>query len=173
MSDITAGSIGRTTFIDLEFDTAANRGAPLGDIASSLVSIHDLLRDLAALGASASGPEYRDIRVVNIEMRSPLTITLELRAISADAVKAFQELGRAVILYRERRSQHDAVKMSGSVDVTANRQAEIVAALKLLSDGKAEPDISAQEMRRLNDQLAMLQNAEVPLKRVVVRSGVA
>src|SRR5688500_5348591 len=102
------------TFIDLEFDTAANRGAPLGDIASSLVSIHDLLRDLATLAVSESGPQYRDSRVVNIEMRSPLTITLELRAISEDAVKAFQELGRAVILFRERRTQQDALSATGS-----------------------------------------------------------
>jgi hypothetical protein len=123
MSDITAGSTCGITLIDLEFDTAANRGAPLGDIASSLVSIHDLLRDLAALGASASGPEYRDIRVVNIEMRSPLTITLELRAIPDQVVKAFQELSRAVILHRERRSQQDAMKLTGSADVTASRQA--------------------------------------------------
>lgn len=157
------------TFIDLEFDTAANRGAPLGDIASSLVTIHDLLRDLATLAVSESGPQYRDIRVVNIEMRSPLTITLELRAISEDAVKAFQELGRAVILFRERRTQQDALSATGSQDVAANRRAAITTALKLLSGSSSTVDITAREAERLNDQLATLQNAEVPLKRVVVR----
>ena len=169
MTDATAGATGEITLIDLEFDTAANRGAPLGDIASSLVSIHDLLRDLAALAGSDSGPRYRDIRVVNIEMRSPLTITLELRAISEDAVKAFQELGRAVILFRERRSQQDALSASRSQDVDANRRAAIATALKLLSRDSPTVDITAQETERLNDQLVSLQNAEVPLKRVVVR----
>lgn len=169
MNDAIAGATGEITLIDLEFDTAANRGAPLGDIASSLVSIHDLLRDLAALAVSESGPQYRDIRVVNIEMRSPLTITLELRAISDDAVKAFQELGRAVILFRERRSQQDAVSASRSQDVDMNRRAAIATALKLLSRDLPAVGITAQETERLNDQLVSLQNAEVPLKRVVVR----
>ena len=170
MSDDSAGSTG-ITLIDLEFDTASNRGAPLGDIASSLVSIHDLLRDLAALGASASGPEYRDIRVVNIEMRRPLTITLELRAISDDAVRAFQELGRAVILFRERRSQHDASIATGSGEVAASRAAAIATALKLLTGGGGAVDITARETERVNDHVITLQRAEVPLKRVVVRSA--
>ena len=171
MSDLPAGSSGAITFIDLEFDTAANRGAPLGDIASSLVSIHDLLRDLATLAAATSGPEYRDIRVVNIEMRSPLTITLELRAISDDAVKAFQELGRAVILFRERRSQPDALIAVNAQDVATSRAAAISTALKLLAAAGGNADVTAQEAERLNDQLRALQIAEVPLKRVGVRSA--
>jgi hypothetical protein len=76
-----AGARSGVTFIDLEFDTAANRGAPLGDIASSLVSLHDLLRDLATMAAYASSAEFREIQVVGIEMRSPLTIKLSLFAI--------------------------------------------------------------------------------------------
>ena len=39
------------TFIDIEFDTAAKGSALLGDIASSLVSIDELLRDLASIVA--------------------------------------------------------------------------------------------------------------------------
>jgi hypothetical protein len=162
---------GGITFIDLEFDTAASGGAPLGDIASSLVSIHDLLRDLAALGASESGPQYRDIRVVNIEMRSPLTITLELRAISNDAVKAFQELGRAVILFRERRSQRAAVIATDGDAAGIGRGAAIATAMRLLSEGGGHVDITAQEIERVNDHVITLQRAEVPLKRVVVRNA--
>ena len=78
------------TFIDLEFDTTPHRGAPLGDIASSLVSLHDLLRDLGSMAAYPSSAEFRDITVVAIEMRNPLKIKLSLRAIPAEAVKAFQ-----------------------------------------------------------------------------------
>ena len=79
---------GRTglTFIDLEFDTSAKTGAPLGDIAASLVSLHDLLRDLATFAAYPSSAEFREIEVVGIEMRSPMTIKLSLFGISAAAV---------------------------------------------------------------------------------------
>src|SRR5687768_13566263 len=93
-------------FIDLEFDSA-NRGAPLGDIASSLVAVDDLLRDLATLVAYPASVEFREIRVVAIEMRSPLTVKLSLLAIPPEAVKAFQEICRAVTHMREQRTQEN------------------------------------------------------------------
>jgi hypothetical protein len=171
MTDIAADATSPPTLIDLEFDTTANHGAPLGDIASSLVSIHDLLRDLAALAASPAGPEYRDIRVVAIEMRSPLTITLALRAIPIDAVKAFQELGRAVIRFRERQPQDDVWHAAASDDVKKHRHAAVSTAVNLVT--RAEPntfEISPSETQRLHDHVLTLQRAEVPLKRVMVKA---
>src|SRR5918996_6048363 len=87
----------KITFIDLEFDTIPKRGAPLGDIASSLVSLHDLLRDLGTLAGYPASVEFREIQVVAIEMGNPLKIKLSLLAISAEAVKAFQEICREII----------------------------------------------------------------------------
>ena len=147
------------TFVDLEFDTTANRGAPLGDIASSLVSLHDLLRDLAALAAYPSSAEFRDIRVVAIEIRNPLKVRLSLLAISADAVKAFQEICRAIIFFREGRSPREP-----SAGLAAIRSA---LDLVLLADGK-DGHITEKELQRLYGHIVTLQNAEVPLKRVVV-----
>ena len=57
------------TFIDLEFDTGTSGGALLGDIASSLVSLDELLRDLASIAAYPSSVEFRKIEIVAIEMR--------------------------------------------------------------------------------------------------------
>src|SRR5688572_13505682 len=128
----------RVTFIDLEFDTTANGGAPLGDIASSLVSLHDLLRDLSTMAAYPSSVEYREIQVVAIEMRNPLTIKLSLFAISAEAVKAFQEICRDIIFFRERRRHLDAKQ-------TANIKTALD--LVLHADGK-DGQITEKELQR-------------------------
>ena len=152
-SDTHAGSV---TFIDLEFDTAANRGAPLGDIASSLVSLHDLLRDLAAMAADPSSAEFREIQVVGIEMRSPLTIKLSLLAIPAAAVKGFQEICRDIILFREGRSPQAAACQT---------------ARELLMHASGDDEgITEQEAQRLNAHIETLQRADVPLRRVMVRT---
>jgi hypothetical protein len=136
-----------TTFVDLEFDTTAT-GTPLGDIAASLVNLHDLLRDLAAMAAPPSSAEFREIQVVAIEMRNPLTITLSLLAISDDAVRAFQDICR---------------------DVIARRPTNVHAAVAPVfhADGR-HGDLTEQETARLHAQIEALRNAEVPLKRVVV-----
>ena len=144
-------------FIDLEFDTA-NRGAPLGDIASSLVTLHDLLRDLGAMAAYPSSVEFREIQVVGIEMRNPLTIKLSLLAISPEAVKAFQEICRDIIHFHERRSHQPALtlaKLKTVLDVVLH----------------AEGNITEKETQRLYDHVVTLQNAVVPLKRVVVKEA--
>jgi len=160
----------KVTFIDLEFDTIPNRGAPLGDIASSLVSLHDLLRDLATLAAYPSRVEYREIQVVGIEMRSPLKIRLSLLAISAEAVKAFQEICRDIILFRERRSHQAALTADKWEDVDAKRVANINAALDLVLHAEGNTGhITEKEAQRLYGHIVALQNAEVPLKRVVVK----
>ena len=170
MSQSPTQATPKVTFIDLEFDTTANRGAPLGDIASSLVCLHDLLRDLATLAAYPSSVEFREIQVVAIEMRSPLTVKLSLLAISAEAVKAFQEICRDVIRFRERRSHQAALTASQREDIDAKRLANIKTALDLVlhAEGK-NGHITEKEAQRLYGHIVTLQNAEVPLKRVVVK----
>ena len=157
------------TFIELEFDTTPNRGAPLGDIASSLVSLHDLLRDLGSMAAYPSSVEFRDITVVAIEMRNPLKIKLSLRAIPAEAVKAFQEICRDIIV-RGRRSHQGASTATPRDELDTKQLANITTALDLVlhADGK-DGHITAEEEQRLHGHILTLQNAEVPLKRVIVK----
>jgi len=133
-------------FVDLEFDTGKSGGALLGDIASSLVSLDELLRDLASIAAYPSGAEFRNIEIVAIEMRSPLKIRLSLFGISPDAVTAFQEICRDVILFREGRSRSSAWTPEGLA-----------------------VQITEQEAHRLHRHIMSLQNAAIPLKRVEVR----
>jgi hypothetical protein len=139
------------TLVDLEFDTGIKGAALLGDIASSLVSIDELLRDLASVAADPSSAEFRNIEIVAIEMRSPLKVRLSLHAISPDAVKAFQEICRGIILFRERPSR--AAAQGGGVpeDVRAR--------------------MTVQESQRLDAHILTLQNAAIPLRRVEVRSA--
>ena len=162
---------GRTglTFIDLEFDTSAKTGAPLGDIAASLVSLHDLLRDLATFAAYPSSAEFREIEVVGSEMRSPMTIKLSLFGISAAAVKTFQEICRDIIFFRERPSHQPTSTDGPQEDIDANRLARIKKALDLVlhADGN-DGQITEKEAQRLWGHIVTLQAAEVPLKRVVV-----
>ena len=128
------------TFVDLEFDTGASGGAQLGDIATSLVSLDELLRDLASIAADPSSVEYRNVEIVAIEMRSPLKIRLSLFGISPDAVEAFLEICRDIILRR------DFITPEG----VAGR-------------------VTDQEARRLHNHVAALQSAAIPLKRVEVK----
>ena len=168
MSPSPPSATAKLTFIDLEFDTTTNRGAPLGDIASSLVCLHDLLRDLATLAAYPSSAEFRDIRVVAIDIRNPLKVKLSLLAISAEAVKAFQEICRDIIFFRDRRSAQEP-SATRREDVDEKRLANLRGALDrvLLADGKPG-HITEKELQRLYGHIVTLQNAEVPLKRVVV-----
>jgi hypothetical protein len=133
------------TFIDLEFDTGTTGGTLLGDIGSSLVSIDELLRDLASIAADPSDAEYRQIEIVAIEMRSPLKITLSLFSISPDAVKAFEDICRDIIVFRDRGA----------------RQAALPEGL--------QARITEQEAQRLQGHITTLQNAEIPLKRIEVK----
>jgi hypothetical protein len=141
-------------FIELEFDTSVKNGAPLGDIASSLVTLHDLLRDLGTIAAYPS-VEYREIQVVAIEMGSPLKITLSLQAIPVEAIAAFQEICRDLILARERGRRMDTSRTI--VDLGLHAPA----------NGGRMTDSEAQ---RLQMHVMSLHNAAVPLKRVVVRT---
>ena len=162
---------GRTglTFIDLEFDTSAKTGAPLGDIASSLVSLHDLLRDLGSMAAYPSSAEFREIQVVAIEMRSPMKIKLSLFGISVEAVKAFQEICRDIIFFRERPSHQPTSTARQQENIDAKRLTKIKNALDLVlqADGN-DGQITEKEAQRLWGHIVTLQAAEVPLKRVIV-----
>jgi len=153
------------TFIDLEFATGTNGGALLGDIASSLVSLDELLRDLGSIAAYPSSVEFRKIEIVAIEMRSPLKIRLALLEISADAVIAFREICRDII--HERRSRHRA--LTASEDVSAKRLANIKIALERCTLHSAQARITEPEALRILGHIVTLQNAEIPLTRVEVK----
>ena len=157
------------TFINLEFDTGTTGGASLGDIATSLVSVDELLRDLASIAAYPSSAEFREIQIVAIEMRSPLTIKLSLLAISPNAVKAFQEICRDIIVFRERRSRQAALTASEREDLSDKRRANIETALELCTPEGVQACITEQEAQRIYGHIVTLQNAEIPLKRVEVK----
>jgi hypothetical protein len=139
-------------FLELEFDTTAAAGAPLGDIASSLVSVDELLRDLATI-AGASSAEFRDIQVASITMRNPLKIKLSLLAIPPAAVTAFQDICREVIVFRGR-------------DDAAGKAAIEAALSRCMNEGGAVR-LSEGEAQRMHGHVMMLKNATVPLKAVV------
>lgn len=126
-----------------------------------------MLRDLAAIAADPSHPEYRNIEVVGIEMRSPLKVTLSLFAISADAIRAFQDVCRDIILHRERGGRDAALSAIESGDLDAKRLAIVTAALGI--DASDDGRITAQQGERLLQQIKTLQNAEIALRRVEVR----
>ena len=145
------------TVIELEFDTGTRGGALLGDMAASLVSLDDLLRDLASMTADPSNPEFRQVEIAAIDLRSPLRITLSLIGIPSGAVKAFQEICRGVILSRER------------TDLGTTHLPNIHAAIALCTPDAVPPCITEREEQRLQVHIANLQNAEISLKRVEVK----
>jgi hypothetical protein len=158
------------TFIDLEFDTGARGGAALGDIASSLVSLDELLRDLGSIAAYPASVEFRKIEIVAIEMRNPLRIKLSLFAIPADAVKAFQEICRDIIVHRERRSRQAAMTANEWEDINRQRLATIKAVVDQASHANGKDgSITDSEASRMFGHIVSLQDAEVPLKRIEVK----
>lgn len=136
------------TLVDLEFETGTRGAALLGDVAASLIRIDELLRDLASIAADRSAAEFRNIEIVAIEMRSPLRVRLSLYGISADAIAAFQQICRDIILSRDRGLPAAPLSVSGQLRARMN-----------------EP-----ETQRLRDHIAGLQNAAIPLKRVEVKT---
>ena len=136
------------TLIDLEFETGTRSGPLLGDIASSLVSVDELLRDLGSLAAYPSSVEFRKVEIAAIEMRSPLTIRLSLFGIPPEALAAFQEVCRDIILSR-----------SGNIRTLLERCVP-----EAMHARVTEP-----EAARLAGHIATLQQAEIPLRRVEVK----
>jgi hypothetical protein len=154
------------TFIDLEFDTGTRGGALLGDIASSLVSVDELLRDLGSMAAYPSIVEFRKVEIVAIEMRSPMKIRLSLVAISPEAIEAFQEICRDVILFRSRAATQTAPDWDHS---PATRLARLKTVLERSTPQAIHERITEQEVERLADHIATLREAEIALKRVEVK----
>jgi hypothetical protein len=138
--------------IDLEFDTTPSGRAPLGDIAASLVSVDELLRDLATIAAYPATAEYREIQVAAISMRNPLKVSLSLLSIPEEAVNAFREICRQIILSREGRSHHTTID----------------AALTLCAPD-ARVRMTEPERQRIHAHVKTLHDAEVPLRAVVIR----
>jgi hypothetical protein len=136
------------TFVDLEFETGTRGGALLGDIASSLVSVDELLRDLGSIAAYPSSVEFRKVEIAAIEMRSPLKIRLALAAIPPEAIEAFEDICRSVILFRHR-------------DIRTVLERSIPQAVLA--------HITEQEAERLAGHVATLQHAKIPLQRVEVK----
>lgn len=157
------------TFLTLEFGTDTNGATALSDIASSLVTVDELLRDLATIAAYPSSVEYRNIEVVGIEMRSPLKVTLSLFAISTEAVTAFQEICRDIMMYRERRGHHAAPAAGDWDEVNAARLATIKRALGIEASDGGQVRITDRDAQRLYGHMLTLQNAEIPLRRVEVK----
>ena len=157
------------TFVDLEFGTGSSGVMSLGDIASTLVSLDELLRDLGSIAAYPASVEFRNIEVVAIETRSPLKVKLSLFAISAEAVKAFQDICRDIIVYRQRR---EAASTPGERDaLSAARMDHISSALELLWTDDGASRLTENEARRIAGHIETLQNAEVPLTRVEVTAA--
>ena len=136
------------TALELEFETGPTDRVLLGDIAANLVAVDELLRDLATITSYSSEAEFREIQVAEIVMRSPLKVTLSLHAIPLDAVKAFQEICREIIVFRNR-SRRPAIDI-----------AEALCARQGVTD---------REVQRIRGHIATLQDAKVPLKAVVVK----
>jgi hypothetical protein len=157
------------TFIDLEFETGTRGGALLGDIASSLVSVDELLRDLASIAAYQSSVEFRKVEIVAIEMRSPLKIRLSLVAISPEATTAFQEICRDIILFRAGRLRPAAPAIGDPEDANATRLAGIRTVVERYIPQAVQARITEQEAERLAGHIATRQDAEIPLKRVEVK----
>jgi len=160
----------RTTFLHLEFGTDIQGAAPLGDVAATLITLDDLLRDLAALAAYPSDAEFRNIEVVAIETRERLKVTLSLLAIPADAINAFQDVCRDIIVFRERPDCHAALPASAWQDVIARRLAAIRAALNsgATTEMSSDDRLTAHDARRLQRHMDVLLNAAMPLRRVEV-----
>lgn len=125
------------TVIEIEFDTGAAGGAALGDVAASLISVDELLRDLASLTAFPLTVEFRNIEIVAIDLRAPLKVRLRLVGIAADALAAFEDICRDIITSRERLPR-----------------------LPVL------PGMTEQEERRLAGHISALHHAAIPLTRV-------
>jgi hypothetical protein len=138
------------TFIDLEFGARFKGVIALSDVAASLVALDELLRDLGSIAAYSGGAAHRSVEVVAIEMRSPLKVRLSVFAISPEALHAFQQICR---------------------DVIVSRDADIIRTLELLNADGMLARMTEGEAERINGHIAVLKNAAVPLTRIEVRDS--
>lgn len=138
----------------------------------TLVSVDELLRDLAAIAAYPSHAEFRNIEVVAIETRERLKVKLSLLAIPAAAISAFQDICRDVIVFRERPGGDATQAESAWQELTARRLAAITSALSNSEDAATTENdrLTVQDARRLQRHMDVLRNAAMPLRRVEVRT---
>jgi hypothetical protein len=137
----------------------------------TLVSVDELLRDLAAIAAYPSNAEFRNIEVVAIETRERLKVKLSLLAIPADAINAFQDICRDIIVFRERPGGDAAPAERAWHDLIARRLSAITSALNSGAAAEMTEDdrLTVQDARRLQRHMDTLRNAAMPLRRVEVR----
>ena len=161
------------TFLHLEFGTGVQGATPLGDIAATLVSIDELLRDLSAIAAYPSHAEFRNIEVVAIETRERLKVKLSLLAIPGEALDAFQDICRDIIVFRGRPDRGASLPVSAWQDVIARRLTAVTAALNAggTTETNSDDRLTVHDARRLQRHMDVLLNAAMPLRRVEVKYG--
>jgi hypothetical protein len=159
------------TFLHLEFGTDVQGATPLGDIAATLVSIDELLRDLSAIAAYPSHAEFRNIEVVAIETRERLKVTLSLLAIPEQALDAFQDICRDIIVFRGRPDHGAELPVIAWQDVIARRLTAVTTALHNggSTETSRENRLTVDDARRLQRHMDVLLNAAMPLRRVEVQ----
>ena len=87
----------------------------------------------------------------------------------ADAVVAFREICRDVITFHERRSRPPLLSADQPSE-SPDRELDIVRrALQLCSRHNGQEHITEQEIQRILGHIAALKNAQVALKRIVVK----
>jgi hypothetical protein len=137
----------------------------------TLVSVDELLRDLAAMAAYPANAEFRKIEVVAIETRERLKVKLALFAIPAVAINAFQEICRDIIVFRERPGGDAPSAETAWHDVIGKRLAAIRSALNGGASAEMIDDdrLSVQDAMGLQRHMEVLRNAAMPLRRVEVK----
>jgi hypothetical protein len=107
--------------------------------------------------ADASSAEFREVRISAIELRDPLKIRLSLFAIPDEAVSAFQDICREIIVSRDRRAD----PLAGVATIVD----------RVLQRVDAGGRVTVSEAQRLRQHIVSLHNAEVRLKHVAVRDA--
>ncbi len=110
--------------------------------------------------------------MVAIETRERLKVRLSLLAIPADAVNAFQEICRDIIVFRERVDRDATLPASAWQDVSAKRLAAIAGALNSggTTESTRDDRLTVHDARRLQEHMDVLRHAAMPLRRVEVKS---
>jgi hypothetical protein len=76
-------------------------------------------------------------------------VTLSLRAIPVEAITAFQDICREIIVFRDRRSRQSAMDVAETLC--------------------ARQGVTEREVQRIRSHIATLQDAQVPLRAVVLK----
>ncbi|MEO5740514.1 MAG: hypothetical protein ABIS29_07970 [Vicinamibacterales bacterium] len=110
--------------------------------------------------------------MVAIETRDRLGVKLSLFAIPQDAINAFQDICRDIILFRERLGADATPTEATWQNLIARR----LAAIRSVLDNGAAAEMSehdrltVQDARRLQRHMEVLRNATMPLRRMEVKN---